>query len=146
MEYFPKERVTIVRPFHRSDVDFCRPILIKSGIQRVTTIKYYVAVFICFVTRAIHLELLSNLTSDAFLEVLTRFMARKKVCPHIHSDNATNFVGVNKVLQNYFQLSNKNQYIPEVLANQGVQFHFNPPAVPHFGGCGKQLSNLQIII
>lgn len=134
MAALPKERVTIDRPFHRSGVDFCGPILVKSGIRRVTAIKCYVAVFIYFVTRAVHLKLVSNLTSDAFLAALTRFMARRGMCAYINSDNATNFVGANKVLRNYFKLSSNNKTVSETLANECVQWHFNPPAAHHFGG------------
>lgn len=78
----PKERVTIDRHFHWSGIDFCGPILIKSGIRRVTAMKCYVAVFICFVT----IHLVSNLTSDTFQAALTRIMARREMCSHIHSE------------------------------------------------------------
>jgi len=134
MASLPKERVSIERPFNRSGVDFCGPILIKSGIRRVTAIKCYISVFICFTTRAIHLELVSNLTTDAFLAALTRFMLRRGVCSHIHSDNITNFVGANKVLKQLFQLSKNNQSVVDEIASRGVQWHFIPPAAPHFGG------------
>lgn len=98
MAPLPRERVNIERPFSRSGVDFCGPILIRSGIRRVVSIKCYIAVFVCFVTRAVHLELVNGLTSDAFLAALTRFMARRGHCSHLYSDNGTNFVGANKVL------------------------------------------------
>lgn len=134
MAPLPSERVVVSRAFARSGVDFCGPILIRSGIRRVVSKKCYVAVFVCFTTRAIHLELVSDLSTQAFLAALTRFMARRGLCSHIHSDNGTNFVGASKVLRNYFQKSKGVQSVVDVLANQGVQWHFIPPSAPHFGG------------
>lgn len=134
MAPLPKERVTIERPFNRTGVDFCGPILIKSGIRRVVAIKGYIAVFVCFVTRAVHLELVTDLTSDAFLAALSRFMSRRGMCSHLYSDNATNFVGANKILKQYFTPNSKKQLVTDVMANHGVQWHFIPPASPHFGG------------
>lgn len=134
MAPLPKCRVTIERPFFRSGVDFCGPVFIKSGIRRVSSIKCYIAVFICFVTRAIHLELVTDLSTKAFLAALTRFMSRRGTCAHIHSDNATNFVGANRVLRAYLQSNNDSESVMDALANRGVQWHFSPPSAPHFGG------------
>lgn len=134
MAPLPKERVTVERAFNRSGVDFCGPIYIKSGIRRVAAIKCYIAVFVCFVTRAVHLELVTNLTTEAFMAALTRFMSRRGMCTHIHSDNGTNFVGASKVLKQYAQSNTQTQSIPESLATYGVQWHFTPPSAPHFGG------------
>lgn len=134
MAPLPKERVTIERAFNRTGVDFCGPVLIRSGIRRVTAIKCYIAVFVCFVTRAMHLELVTDLTADAFIAALSRFMSRRGMCSHLYSDNATNFVGAHKVLKQYFSQSSKNQRVTDLMANQGIQWHFIPPSAPHFGG------------
>ena len=40
-------------------------------------VKSYVAVFVCFSSKAIHLELVSDLTTDAFMASLKRFIARR---------------------------------------------------------------------
>lgn len=61
-----RQRVTIERPFARTGVDFCGPIMIKSGIRRVVSIKSYISVFVFLVTRAVHLELVSGLTAEAW--------------------------------------------------------------------------------
>lgn len=134
MAPLPRERVNIERPFARTGVDFCGPILIRSGIRRVVSVKCYIAVFVCFVTRAVHLELVNGLTSDAFLAALTRFMARRGHCSHIYSDNGTNFVGANKVLYSYFKKTKGQRTVEEELSHHHVQWHFIPPSAPHFGG------------
>lgn len=103
MAPLPREKVNIERPFAKTGVYFCGPILIHSGIRKVVSIKCYIAVFVCFVTRAVHLELVSGLTTEAFLAFLMRFLSPRGYCSHIYSDNGTNFVGANKVLHSYFQ-------------------------------------------
>jgi hypothetical protein len=47
-------------------------------------------------TKAVHLELVSNLTSEAFTAALKRFIARRGLIDHLYSDNGSNFVGANK--------------------------------------------------
>jgi len=128
MAPLPKQRVQMSRPFTITGVDFAGPLQIQSGIRRVTTKKAWIAVFVCFATRAIHLEAVVGLTSEAFLASLRRFMARRGKSTKIYSDNATNFVGVQKELQAY--LADSERY----MAKEGVQWHFNPPSAPHFGG------------
>jgi len=134
MAPLPRERVNVERPFARTGVDFCGPIMIRSGIRRVVSIKCYVAVFVCFVTRAVHLELVSGLTTEVFLASLMRFMSRRGYCSHIYSDNGTNFVGANKVLHSYFTPKHGQRTIEDSLTDLKIQWHFIPPAAPHFGG------------
>lgn len=134
MAPLPRARVNIERPFTRTGVDFCGPIFVKSGIRRVKAIKAYIAVFVCLTVRAIHLELVSNLTTEAFLASLDRFMSRRGQCAHFYSDNGTNFIGAHKVLRAYFENKSGRPSVHDVVATRGIEWHFNPPASPHFGG------------
>jgi len=134
MAPLPRARVTMERPFVRTGVDFCCPIQIRSGIRKVQSIKSYIAVFVCFVTRAIHLELVSDLTTSAFMAALFRFMSRRGQCAHMYSDNGTNFVGADKELTSYFKIISGKRSIQESVTDYGIQWHFIPPAAPHFGG------------
>jgi hypothetical protein len=54
--------------------------------------KGYVAVFICLVTKAAYLEVVSDLTTDAFVAAYKRFTARRGNCVQLYSDNGRNFV------------------------------------------------------
>lgn len=128
MAPLPRERVNIECKF-ATGVDFCGTIMIRS--RWVVSIKCYVAEFVCFVTRAIHLELVSGLTTEAFLVSLVRFISRRGPCSHIYSDNGTNFVGANKVLHSYFSPERVQSTIEDSLK---IQWHFIPPSTPHFGG------------
>lgn len=77
-------------------VDFARPILIRSGRRRVIGVKASIAVFICFLTKEIHLEPVKDRTSATFIACPCRFMAERGKCRMNFSDNGTNFVGAQK--------------------------------------------------
>lgn len=87
-------------------------------------------------TKAIHLEVVSDLTSTAFIAALKRFVARRGLCTDIYSDCGTNFVGGNNILQQDLKQALKQQQSEFIsyLTNRGISWHFNPPASPHFGG------------
>lgn len=91
----PEQRITPTYPFVRCGVDYAGPVLILNRKGRgLKLIKAYICIFVCFVTRAIHLELVSDLSSDAYLLALKRFIARRGKPVEIISDNGRNFVGL----------------------------------------------------
>lgn len=61
--------------------------------------KCDVPIFICLAVKAVRLELVSNLTSDAFIASLPRFIARRGKCLDLYSDNRTTFVGAHHKLR-----------------------------------------------
>ncbi|GFS75961.1 integrase catalytic domain-containing protein [Trichonephila clavipes] len=100
MGNLPYERVNMAPPFSITGLDLGGPYFVTYKHQRKGVLnKIYVCVCICFVTRAIHLEILSDLTSDAIIATLKRFMSRRGKCSKIFTDNATNFVGANSQLK-----------------------------------------------
>jgi len=93
----PSSRVIPCPPFQRCGVDYAGPFLIKPDLPRSkVTLKAYMALFVCFTTRAFHLELVNSLSTDSFLAALRRFVSRRGLPAHIHSDGGTNFVGASK--------------------------------------------------
>ncbi|XP_076638833.1 uncharacterized protein LOC143350692 [Colletes latitarsis] len=137
MGQLPGNRVRFIRPFLVAGVDYCGPLYIKEKKHRNTKkLKTYVAIFVCFSTKAVHIELVSDLTSDAFLAALKRFFARRGKCTDIYSDNATTFTGADRELKAIHKTLNveTNNNIHKYLANNGINWHFIPPRAPHFGG------------
>ena len=97
--------------------------------------KGYIAVFVCLRTKAVHLETLSSLDSRNFIQAFKRFSSRRGLCSNVYSDCCKNFVGAGAEIQEIFrQHTDKNNTIINNLSSQGIQWHFNPPAAPHFGG------------
>lgn len=77
MGQLPLERVSEADAFNHSGVDFAGPFECKcTGHRSTKTSKIYLAVFVCLSSRAVHLELVSSLTTASFLDALRRFIAR----------------------------------------------------------------------
>ncbi|XP_032690611.1 uncharacterized protein LOC116853593 [Odontomachus brunneus] len=137
MGNLPECRVQPSRCFYVTGVDFAGPIitLVNKGRGRKTN-KSYITLFVCFATKAIHLEVTSELSTAAFMATLRRFVSRRG-CPHtIWSDNGTNFVGANRELTEIQQFI-RSQVIDEagdMLTNEGINWRFLPPNSPHMGG------------
>ncbi|XP_030753971.1 uncharacterized protein LOC115880817 [Sitophilus oryzae] len=136
MGNLPVQRLTPAYPFSKTGVDYAGPVLIKDRQGRGCKVtKAYIAVFICFCTKAIHLELVSSLTTDCFIACLNRFSARRGKPAEMFSDNGKNFCGANhelRELHEFFKV--KGDDIAAKSANVGIQWHFIPPNSPHFGG------------
>lgn len=137
MGNLPKERVQPARPFMNSGVDFCGPIHIHYKIRGKHPYKAYIAVFVCFATKATHLEIVTDLTTDAFIGALKRFIARRGFCKLLSCDNATNFVGARRELaelRKLFLSKAHNDIIQQFCAEDNIKFSHIPPRSPHFGG------------
>lgn len=138
MGNLPKVRVNAARPFTYCGVDYGGPLYIKEGGTRSKRkIKSYIAVFVCLVSKAIHIELVTSLTTEAFLAALRRCMGRRgKIC-EIWSDNATNFVGASNELNElyrFFKNYNNKSELVDATSSEKLVWHFIPPNSPHFGG------------
>ncbi|GFT06515.1 integrase catalytic domain-containing protein [Trichonephila clavipes] len=136
MGNLPYERVNMAPPFSITGLDLGGPYFVTYKHQRKGVLnKIYVCVCICFVTRAIHLEILSNLTSDAITATLKRFMSRRGKCSKIFTDNATNFVGANSQLKVFYKtLSFPDQNLAAYFTEEGIEWNVIPPRAPHMGG------------
>lgn len=133
----PAVRVTPSRPFINAGVDFAGPfpILMSKG-RGSKTHKAYIAIFICMSTKAIHLELVGDMTSEAFIGAYKRFSARRGKCAHLWSDQGRNFVGANRELTDAWKAAclEFEGDISDRLTNEGTQWHFLPVYSPNFGG------------
>ncbi|GFS70385.1 integrase catalytic domain-containing protein [Trichonephila clavipes] len=136
MGNLPYERVNMAPPFSITGPDLGGPYFVTYKHQRKGVLnKIYVCVCICFVTRAIHLEILSDLTSDAIIATLKRFMSRRGKCSKIFTDNATNFVGANSQLKVFYKTLNfPDQNLAAYFTKEGIEWNFIPPRAPHIGG------------
>ncbi|CAL8133345.1 unnamed protein product [Orchesella dallaii] len=135
MGNLPESRVTPARPFLHTGVDYAGPFVLKNPIGRAPkTYKSYMCLFVCMVTKAIHLEAVSSLSTDAFLATFRRFVSRRGLCAHIYSDCGTNFVGAEKEIKTFISARETNHLISDSMTSQGVSWHFNPPSAPHQGG------------
>lgn len=135
MADLPSSRVTPTeRPFVICGVDYAGPYQIKdSKFRNRKFIKAYICIFVCFTTKAVHVEVVSDLSTEGFLNAFKRFISRRGLCSHVYSDCGTNFVSADKILS---EVSNraKEPNFKEYLLENKIQWHFSPPRSPHFGG------------
>jgi hypothetical protein len=137
MGSLPPARTTPTKAFLRSGVDYAGPIQLRTSKGRGhKSYKGYICLFVCMVTRAVHIDVVSEMTSRGFLETFKRFTARRGHCSDLYSDNGTNFVGAAKELREMLQSERSTmvQEIAEGLASKGTTWHFIPPRAPNFGG------------
>ncbi|XP_029172208.1 uncharacterized protein LOC114941390 [Nylanderia fulva] len=100
MGNLPRDRVTPTRPFLSTGLDYAGPILLRTSKGRGHRAhKGYIAVFVCFWSKAIHLEVVSDYTSEAFIAALRRFISRRGLCAEIYSDCGTTFIGADRTLR-----------------------------------------------
>ena len=134
----PIERITPDAVFDKVGVDYAGPMYIKYGhIRKPTVAKAYICVFVSLSVKAVHLELVSDLTSQAFIAALRRFISRRGKPSLIWSDNGTNFTGASRELKEFYDFLKQRktqQNISEFCFNQAMQWKFIPEHSPHFGG------------
>ncbi|XP_077296689.1 uncharacterized protein LOC143918622 [Arctopsyche grandis] len=138
MGNLPTERVIASPPFTNTGLDFAGPLAIKSGTSRGSKIiKCYAAIFICMATKAIHLEVVGDLSTNSFLNCLKRFIARRGRPSIIFSDNATNFVGADRIIRQSISsvfTTSRSSEVLQYVASEGIEWSFIPPRTPHMGG------------
>lgn len=137
MGNLPYHRITPPqRPFAATGVDYTGSFEVKaSRFRGNTTYKAYVVIFICLASKAVHLEAVTGMTTKHFLWALLRFIGRRGICHDMYSDNGTNFIGADRKLRENvpFVTGVESDIIPE-LSKRSIQWHFNPPHSPNFGG------------
>lgn len=138
MGQLPKDRFAFIHPFLVTGVDCAGPILIKSGTTRsAPSQKSFIVLFICLATKAIHLELVTAMSTEAFLASVDRFFSIRGFSNKIYSDNGTNFVGAAREfreLQELIKTENHQIQVQKHCANNFVEWKFIPPRAPQFGG------------
>ncbi|KAG5870749.1 hypothetical protein JTB14_022002 [Gonioctena quinquepunctata] len=129
MGNLPAPRINMVKPFSCVSVDYGGPFHITMGKGRgIKSQKAYICLLICFATKAIHIELASDLSSDAFIAALRRFISRRGRYSRIFCDRGTNFVGAQKKL---------SEFMEEVAEAEKMYFSFSAAGSPHFNGLSE---------
>lgn len=110
------------RPFTNAAVDYTGAFLVKlSNGRGFKSHKSYVAIFVCMATRAMHIELVSDLTADAFIAAYRRMVSRRGAIRNLYSDNGTNFIKSNKILVENMQNMNERMTLPSVMSFQNLE-------------------------
>lgn len=95
--------------------------------------KRYGLIFTCLSSRAIHLEMLEDMSTDAFINALRCFIAIRGTVRELRSDQGSNFVGAKNELNKALKEIDKEK-VTEYLLEKQCDFHMNAPSASHTGG------------
>lgn len=130
MAELPKERVESSAPFTYSGMDCFGPFFIKKARKEF---KRWGLIFTCLSSRAAHIEMLEDLSTDAFINALRCFISLRGAVRQLHCDHGSNFVGA----RNEFREALKQcdtKLLEIFLAEKQCEFVFNAPSASHAGG------------
>ncbi|EYB93587.1 hypothetical protein Y032_0180g773 [Ancylostoma ceylanicum] len=139
MPHLPRDRVVITKPFQNVgcllfSLDFLGPYYKDKGE------KMYVCLYTCLTTRAVHLKVVENMTSSAFLNSFVRFVFRRGVPKLMRTDCGTNFKLGQFVIEKLFEKNDESDSLVKTYsASEGMKWIFNPPGSPWMGGVWERL-------
>lgn len=126
MADLPGDRKEIAPPFTYCGMDCFRPFYVKEGRKEL---KRYGLLFTCMCSRAVHIEMLDDMSTDAFINALRAFIAIRGAVRQIRCDQGTNFVGAkNEFMEAFKEMDNAQLRILE------CEFLMNTPGASHMGG------------
>ncbi|XP_035217445.1 uncharacterized protein LOC118190781 [Stegodyphus dumicola] len=127
----PLDRVRDAFAFEVTGIDLCGPLILKNKN------KTWVVLFTCAVYRCVHLELVTSVSTECFIQAFRRrFIARRGRPSTVYSDNGTNFVGTSALLK-------KVDWV-KVIAQETlhpITWKFIPPTAAWWGGWWERLIN-----
>ena len=155
MAPLPESRVVDSHAWATAGVDMMGPFLVKKNGSRANH-KTYVALFTCFTTRSIHIEMVEKMDAESFIQALERFTARCPGLKHLVSDNGTNFLGSRSILSKEAQelertYAPKSHVVPKKemktlfdvvrprIIRRGIDWSFIPPYASHYGGVWERM-------
>ena len=125
-------------PFTHVGVDYLGPLFVKDD----RSSKNWICLLTCLNVRAIHLELISDMTTDKFLLCIRRFIARRGTPSLIISDNASNFKLGNSVISRIWKHVVRSVDIQSYVADTGITWKFITEMAPWKGGFYERLVGL----
>uniref|UniRef100_A0A5S6QKN7 Integrase catalytic domain-containing protein n=1 Tax=Trichuris muris TaxID=70415 RepID=A0A5S6QKN7_TRIMR len=135
MAPLPEDRITQAYPFERTGLDFAGPLYVKRG---RSVKKVYICLFTCMTIRAIHLELVTDMSTGQFLLAFRRFVAHRGNPATLQSDNSKTFKAADRELRQLFNRQSINE-IRRELCSKGVTWKFITERAPWTGGYWERL-------
>lgn len=150
----PKDRIQQCMPFEVVGIDFTGPLYVYQGMPKlkydpdlkrqvlsydnIPCNKMYICLFTCGVIRAVHLELLWDLTTESFTQSFRRFISTRGMCRTIYSDNAKTFQKAEKDIKFYLELL-KGKAFQKYMKEQNIQWKYILECSPWWGGFYERL-------
>ena len=143
MSDLPTCRVTPSPPFTYVGVDTFGPWSIVTRKTRGGAVnsKRWAIMFSCLSSRAVHIEVIEDMSASCFVNALRRFIAIRGPVKEFYSDRGTNFVGAVAEL-GMNQVNIEDDKVKSLLYKQGSTWFFNPPYASHMGGSWERMIGL----
>ncbi|MCP3664586.1 MAG: transposase family protein, partial [Gammaproteobacteria bacterium] len=140
MPSLPENRTTKRSPFSSTGMDYLGPIYIREFQAEGQQKKVWICLFTCLTVRAVHLELVADLTADQFLMCLRRFIARRSKPMEMISDNAPQFKLADSAVSKIWGELIADPQIVSYVSSQGIKWRFIPEFSPWMGGFYERLN------
>ncbi|XP_067939867.1 uncharacterized protein [Watersipora subatra] len=135
MADLPAERVEPSPPFTNVGIDCFGPFIVKD---RRTEVKRWGLLLTCLYSRAVHVEILDDMSSDSFITALRAFISLRGNVHTIYCDQGTNFIGAANELVKGLESSDPNTHLGHYLRANAIEFKFNAPHASHTGGAWER--------
>nr|XP_054596974.1 uncharacterized protein LOC129163443 [Nothobranchius furzeri] len=138
MSDLPSERLQVEPPFSYVGMDVFGPWEVVTRRTRggQANSKRWAVLFTCLSTRAVHIEVVEEMSSSSFINALRRFFALRGPAKQLRSDCGTNFTGAHKEITASSPLKDEVQHY---LKEQRCKWVFNPPHSSHMGGVWERM-------
>jgi len=110
MADLPQDHVEASPPFTYVGMNCFGPFVVRKGRSEI---KRYGLLLTCLSSRAVHIEMLDDMTTDALINALRCFIAIRGAVRHIRCDQGSNFIGAkNELAAATRELHRQNCVIP----------------------------------
>lgn len=136
MADLPSFRTESAKPFAFVGCDYAGFFQLKTSVRRNAPLtKAYIALFVCLTTKALHLEVVCDLSTAEFIMAFENFISRRGIPQMLYTDNGTNFIGGAKEIKTFFdQMFEQNNALTRLLAINNIEFNRIPARASHMGG------------
>lgn len=138
---YPPSRIEESAPFSFTGLDYLGPLYVKVNGESSTR-KVWVCLFTCLAVRAVHLELIHDMSGEEFLLCLRKFIARRGKPKEIISDNAPQFKLVKSTVDEAWEFATTSHDTQTYLANEGIKWGFIIELAPWMVGFYERLVGL----
>lgn len=136
----PSFRVTELPPFSYTGVDYAGPLYVRPDYpaQSRCEQKVWICLYTCCITRAVHIDIVSDLSTPSFIRCLKCFISRRGMPYRMISDNGSTFKSAARVLHKIMADNTVSQY----LSSRKIEWSFNIEKAPWWGGIFERMIGL----
>jgi len=140
MADLPTDRLTPGPPFTSVGVDTFGPweVVTRKTRGGSAESKRWAILFTCLVTRAVHIEIVQEMSSSSFINALRRFVSLRGPVKLFRSDKGTNFTGATDNLR-INTVNVEDGPVGKFLYDSGITWIFNAPHSSHMGGVWERM-------